>query len=153
DYIDEVAEDWPDLLEIVRRLVKPERDKQKRQALRERWWQYAEKRPGLYKAIAGLPRVLATLRVKEDHALTFIPAPAVFANTLYVFSFVEASALALLQSRIHELWVRKFSSTLEDRATYSSTDCFEPFPCPVASQTSVPLNDAGQLYFDHRAAL
>jgi hypothetical protein len=26
DYVDEVAEDWPDLIEIIRRRVKPERD-------------------------------------------------------------------------------------------------------------------------------
>ena len=54
DYPEEVAEDWPDLITIIRRRVKPDRDKQKRKALRERWWQYAEKRPGLYRAIASL---------------------------------------------------------------------------------------------------
>ncbi len=59
DYPKEVAEDWPDLIEIVRRRVKPERDPQKRDALRDRWWQYAEKRPGLYHAISPLSRVLA----------------------------------------------------------------------------------------------
>jgi hypothetical protein len=52
------AEHWPDLLVIVRTRVKPERDRQKRDALRERWWQYADKRPGLRRAIHGLARVL-----------------------------------------------------------------------------------------------
>jgi len=33
----EEAEAWPDLLKIVREKVKPERDRQKRPALRERW--------------------------------------------------------------------------------------------------------------------
>ena len=46
DYPAPVAEDWPDLIGIVKQLVKPERDRQKRDALRERWWQYADKRPG-----------------------------------------------------------------------------------------------------------
>src|SRR4029077_6273841 len=46
DYADEVAADWLDLLTIVEQRVKPERDVQKRKALRERWWQYADKRPG-----------------------------------------------------------------------------------------------------------
>jgi hypothetical protein len=40
DYPDEVAGDWPDLLEIVERRVKPDRVKQDRKALRQRWWQY-----------------------------------------------------------------------------------------------------------------
>jgi hypothetical protein len=63
DYPGEVAEDWPDLIEIVRQRVKPQRDTQKRDALRDRWWQYAEKRPGLYTAIKPLSRVLITARV------------------------------------------------------------------------------------------
>lgn len=58
DYPHEVAEDWPDLIEIVRRKVKPERDGQKRDALRERWWQYAEKRPGMVRAISPLDKLL-----------------------------------------------------------------------------------------------
>jgi len=47
----EEAGRWPDLLAIVREKVKPERDKQKRDAIRLRWWQYADKRPGLRKAL------------------------------------------------------------------------------------------------------
>ena len=44
--------------DIVRRLVTPVRDRQERVALRERWWQFAEKRPGLYANIDGLDHVL-----------------------------------------------------------------------------------------------
>ncbi|HWG05644.1 MAG TPA: DNA methyltransferase, partial [Beijerinckiaceae bacterium] len=63
DYPFDVAEDWPDLISIVRRRVKPERDVQKRKALRERWWQYADKRPGLYGSIRSLARVIVIARV------------------------------------------------------------------------------------------
>jgi hypothetical protein len=58
DYPGQVAEDWPDLINVVRTLAKPERDRQNRPALRQRWWQYAEKRPGLYQSIVELKRVL-----------------------------------------------------------------------------------------------
>ena len=44
DYSGPVAAGWPDLLRIVSKKAKPDRDRQKRKALRERWWQYAEKR-------------------------------------------------------------------------------------------------------------
>ena len=54
DYPHPVAADWPDLLRIVEERAKPDRDRQKRKALRERWWHYAEKRPGLYAAIAAM---------------------------------------------------------------------------------------------------
>ena len=44
DYPDPVAEDWPDLLEIVEDKVLPVRRKQKRKVRRDRWWHYAEKK-------------------------------------------------------------------------------------------------------------
>ena len=42
----EHAEEYPDCIEIVRRLVKPERDRNKRKPRRERWWIYGERAPG-----------------------------------------------------------------------------------------------------------
>lgn len=47
DYEGPVAQDWPDLLAIVREKVKPQRDTDKRENYRKLWWQYAERRPGL----------------------------------------------------------------------------------------------------------
>ena len=43
DFFDRSEEEswkWPDLMQIVEDKVKPIRDVQKRDALRERWWQY-----------------------------------------------------------------------------------------------------------------
>ena len=54
DYPNRVAEDFPELLQIVREKVKPERDKitdPKKQKRRNLWWQYAEPSTGLYHAI------------------------------------------------------------------------------------------------------
>ena len=44
---DECWKDYPELMAIIKEKVKPDRDKQKRDALRIKWWQYAEKRHGL----------------------------------------------------------------------------------------------------------
>jgi hypothetical protein len=41
--LNEVTNKFPNLLELVRERVKPQRDKVKRDAYRERWWQFAEK--------------------------------------------------------------------------------------------------------------
>ena len=38
--------------------------------------------------------------------------------------------LAILTSKIHRLWVKAQSSTLEDRTRYTNTTCFETFPFP-----------------------
>ena len=80
DYPEPVAADWPELLGIVRERAKPERDVQNRKALRERWWQYAEKRPGLYSTIAGLERVLVCPIVSSKMSFVFLANAAIFAG-------------------------------------------------------------------------
>ncbi len=50
DHLDPVAADWPDLLAIVERKVKPQRDKDNRASYRNYWWQFAEKRVELVRS-------------------------------------------------------------------------------------------------------
>ena len=121
------AERWPDLVNIVRERVKPERDKQNRKALRERWWQYAEKRPGMVAALQGLKRILVCSIVSNKTYFTFLPAGMVFSHRLAVFPFQQFTAFSILQSNVHEIWARFFSSTMKDDINYSPSDCFETF--------------------------
>jgi len=63
--------------------------------------------------------------------------------------------LGILTSKIHRLWVKAQSSTLEDRTKYTNTTCFEtfPFPSPLAplpkgegskiKEEKVPLDKGG----------
>ena len=147
------AETWPDLISIVRASVKPERDGQKRKALRERWWQYAEKRPGLVASISGLDRVLVISRVGEHAVFAFLPTGMVFAERLVVFPFNTYAAFCTLQSRPHEIWARFFGSSLEDRFMYAAVDCFETFPFPENWVSHPALEPAGKAYYEFRAAL
>lgn len=153
DYPGEVAEDWPDLIDIVRRRVKPDRDKQKRDALRERWWQYAEKRPGLVRAIENLSQVFVTSRVSPLWSITALPSGIVYAESLVVFAFSDFAPFAILQSRTHELWARFFSSSMKDDLRYAPSDCFRTFPFPPGVETDAALEAAGAACHDHRAAL
>jgi hypothetical protein len=153
DYPDEVAEDWPDLLEIVRRRVKPERDRQKNEQLRARWWQFARSRPALYSAVSRLPQVLVACRHAPYWSLAVLPTGRVFADSSVAFAFAGLSAFALLQSRAHELWARVFSSTLEDRLRYAPSDCFRTFPWPEDVEANNSLSAAGEAYHNYRAQL
>ena len=112
---DPVAADWPELLRIVEERAKPERDVQTRTALRERWWQYAEKRPGLYRAIAGLDCVLAISRAGQQAALTFLPAGMIHAESTIAFPFTRCAAFCVLQARAHEMWACRFGSSTSGR--------------------------------------
>ena len=151
DYPGPVAADWPTLLNIVEAKAKPERDVQKRKALRERWWQYADKRPGLYRAIDNLIRVLVLSRVGQQPAFVFKTTGMVYAESLVVFPLDTNAAFCTLQSRLHEIWVRFFASSLEDRLRYTPSDCFETFPFPDGWSTHPDLERIGTDYYHFRA--
>lgn len=153
DYPAPVAADWPDLLEIVERKVKPERDVQNRDALRERWWQYAEKRPGLMAVLPSMKSVMVCCLHQEFWITTEIGANAVCSHALGLFTLSGRAAFALMQSRVHEVWARFFASSLEERLRYTLSDCFETFPFPASWETDETLEAAGREYYEVRAAL
>ena len=153
DYPYSVACDWPKLIEIVREKVKPERDTQNRDAVRLRWWQYAEKRPGLYAAISAMTEVHALCRVNPHLAIARVRTDQIFSDSTVVFALQSNAAFAALQSRIHEVWARFFASSMKDDLRYTPSDCFETFPLPPGHTDSPELEAAGQAYHDHRAAL
>jgi N-6 DNA Methylase len=153
DFPDEVAEDWPDLIEIVRRRVKPHRDKQTRPALKTRWWQYAEKRPGLYATISSLRHVLAMSRISPHLAITKLPTGMVYSIECNVVAFEGPSSFSVLQTRSHESWARFFSSSMKDDLRYTPADCFRTFPFPVNYEANPALEAAGEAYHAFRAQL
>jgi hypothetical protein len=155
DYPEPVAADWPELLSIVEQKVKPTRDGLKRDSYRERWWRFGERQSSIYEGIERnrLNNVLAIAQVSPQHAVARLPSNAVFAVTIVVFLEDRQSTFAILQSRIHELWVRSFSSSFKDDRRYTPSDCFMTYPLPRNSEGLLILECAGQAYHDHRAGL
>jgi hypothetical protein len=153
DYNGPVAADWPDLLAIVERRVKPERDKVKREARRKRWWRFGDRQPGLYEQIRELHNVLGLCRVSPQFGVTRLPTRIVYADSCDIFALSSLAPLCLIQSRPHELWARFFSSSMKDDLRYAPSDCFETFPFPSSFETDPSLEDAGRTYHDRRAAL
>ena len=157
DYPGPVAADWPELLQIVKERVKPARDSLGNSTIdrthKRRWWLYANDRPALQAAVAGLERVLVCPIVSNKICFVFLSNEAVFAHKLVVFPLPTMSAFCALQSNVHEVWGRFFSSTMKDDINYSPSDCFETFPFPAGWETCRGLEDAGRAYYDFRAAL
>jgi hypothetical protein len=130
DWSLERAEGYPYCIDLVRRLVKPERDKKKRDAHRRRWWIYADNRPGLYKAIDGLDCVLAISLVSNAIMPVRVPTGQVFSHMTAVFALNDFASLAVLSSSIHSIWVMRYTSTLETRIRYAPSDVFLTLPRP-----------------------
>jgi hypothetical protein len=153
----EQAERWPQLLEIVREKVKPERDRLKNNPDGRRrkayWWQYGRWTPALYAAIAPLSRCLVTARVSKHLMLCSQPPDRVFSEQLYVFPLDTNTPFAVLQSRVHEVWARLLSSSMKTDLRYAASDCFETFPFPEPDpRTIIPeLETIGDKLYDTRA--
>lgn len=129
----EEAEAWPDLLAIVRQKVKPERDKNKRAVRKKYWWRFGETTPALYAALKGRKRCLVTATLAKHLAFSWQPIGRVYSQRLYVFPIEDNARFAVLQSRLHGVWVRLLSSTFGDGLHYLATDCLNNFPFPSES--------------------
>jgi hypothetical protein len=77
----------------------------------------------------------------------------VYSEQLVIFAYKTSAAFCVLQSRIHEVWARFFSSSMKDDLRYAPSDCFETFPFPEAYVTSPQLEAMGKEYYEFRADL
>lgn len=152
DYPESVATDWPDLLEIVERLVKPERATNKEANRREIWWLHTRRVPGLRAAIRELDTMLATgAAAVMHHMISILPTNVIPSHKLIIFPADGISEFGILQSRPHEIWSRSFGTTFGsvDALTYNPSQVFNTFPLPELGDVRVAASD----YRDHRAAL
>jgi hypothetical protein len=114
----------------VKATVKPERDNNRRETTKINWWKFGEKRPGMRKALAPLRCYFNVSRISKW--FIFIPAFPCWlpGDSTNVVASDDFYVLGILTSKIHRLWVKAQSSTLEDRTRYTHNTCFETFPFP-----------------------
>ncbi len=125
------AEEYPELIDRVRRLVKPERDRNNRAQRRNRWWIYAERAPDLYEAISGLDHVLALSLVSNAVLPVRVPTGQVFGHACAVFALDDFASLAVLSSSVHSSWVIRYTSTMRTDIRYAPSDVFLTLPRPA----------------------
>ena len=150
DYPGDVAADYPDALNIVSELVKPERQRLKpngdyvlRSPLPFRWWQYADKRPAMYHAIGWgghfakhpegwadkhVEYVIATTLTSKNRFFSLLKTNAVIDQTIVIIN--DISLLPIVSSSIHVEWALKQGCSLGMGPRYTSSDCFCTYPFP-----------------------
>lgn len=122
-------------------LVKPERLKVNRKALRERWWQHAEKRPALRATIKNMSHVIVIAQVSKTVLPVRVPNQCVFDQKLIVFATEDLAVFAMLSSAAHQMWAVTYCSSLGKNSTnYSPSDAFVTFVRPAPTNELV---DAG----------
>ena len=145
------ASDYPDCLEILERLVKPERLTKAKDVAAAPWWQYWRIRGELYETITQCDRVLSIPRVSKFLTLSFVPTNIVMSEATVCIASDKYIDFALIQNTFHECWARDKGSSLETRMRYTPSDCFETFPFPTLTpETEKELETIGEKYYNQR---
>lgn len=121
--------------------VKTERQRVNRKALRDRWWQYADKRPGMRRAIADLDECLVIALVSKTVMPMRVGTETVFSHALGVFATDAYADQAVLSSSPHTLWAITRGSGMRNDPRYTPSDVFDTFPRPEPTDR---LTEAGQ---------
>ncbi len=136
DYTEEVAKNYPHAYKIALDRVKPQRTEKKedgafklRKPLPQRWWQYADKRPKLYRKLNEMSAALVIPETSKYFSFSLIPVSGVFSHMLKVIVLEDFSSFSCLSSNLHEAWAWRYSSTLGAAGLrYMPSVVFETFP-------------------------
>jgi hypothetical protein len=130
----EAAMKFPKALEIVKALVRPEREMNARKARRERWWQFGEKAVGMRAALTASSRYIAAGATGKRLLLAWQDTLVCPSNLVYVFAFDDDYSMGFLLSRFHSVWARSRGSSLKADLRYTPTSAFQslPWPSPVS---------------------
>ena len=148
------AAEYPELLAIVDRDVRPERqqkDAVKYPRMVHEWWKFWQYRQGLEGAIAELDHVLAICLHSSAVVPVRVPTGSAFSHGAAVFALDDFASFAVLSSSVHTIWAVRYASTLETRIRYTPSDVFLTLPRPPATPELHRLG--GQLDSERRALM
>lgn len=132
----EEAASYPEALALVRERVKPEREGNRDDGFRERWWRFGRPRGEMRRALAPLGRYIAANAQGKRILFTWQAPETCPSNLTNVFAFEDDYAIGVLTSEIHRAWARAQSSTLRIDIRYTPTSAFETFPWPQPTPTA-----------------
>ena len=122
----------------VEERVYPMRQQNRREAYREYWWRHVEPRQGMWRALDGLSRYIATPTVAKHRLFVWCDARICPDHQLIVIARDDDTTFGILHSRFHEVWALRLGTSLEDRPRYTPSTTFETFPFPPGLTPNVP---------------
>ncbi|MFE1587521.1 Eco57I restriction-modification methylase domain-containing protein [Streptomyces sp. NPDC058737] len=157
DWNESRAAEYPLAFQKVVRDVKPERQKRTqsgefalRTPLPQRYWQYADKRPAMTKAIASLDRCIVVTLSSSTQMPVMIPTGSVFSHMLVVLASDDFAELALRSSAVQYWWTDDRCSSLKGDLRFTPSDAVRPLVTPVLTDR---LREAGARLHSHRGSV
>ena len=153
----EARQQFPNCYQHLLHSVKPERDKSRDKAFREKWWLFGRTRPEIRAFSAGAARYIATTETAKHRLFQFLPAEVAPDHMVIAIGSEDAFDLGVLSSRIHCEWTLKAGGWLGigNDNRYNKSLVFDPFPFPDATpaQRTVIAGLAEELDQTRKAAL
>ncbi len=112
--------------------VYPMRQGNRRKSYRDYWWRHVEPRQGMWRALDGLPRFIATPNVAKHRLFVWLDARICPDHQLIVIARDDDATFGILHSRFHEAWSLRLGTWLGkgNDPRYTPTTTFETFPFP-----------------------
>ena len=116
----------------VKEHVWPMRQRNRREAYRVNWWRHVEARQGMWRALAGLPRYIATPRVTKHRVFVWLDTRVCPDSATIAIARDDDVTFGILHSRFHEMWSLRLGTWLGvgNDPRYTPTTTFGTFPFP-----------------------
>ena len=123
--------------------VFPKRRQNRRESYRVYWWRHVEPRQGMWRALDGLSRYIATPRVAKHRLFVWCHARICPDSAVIVIARDDDTMFGILHSRFHEVWSLRLGTWLGkgNDPRYTPTTTFETFPFPDGLTPDVPAAD------------
>lgn len=122
------ARSYPDAFRILEETVKEYRDSLTGQIHEECFWRHWDKREEFFASLGNQPKILACPKTAKFLLMVLIDSDSVPSDSVKLFSFPESRYLCLLQSSIHEVWIRRQSGRTGLTLSYNLRFGFGTFP-------------------------
>ena len=120
--------------------VRPVRQKNREKTSREFWFRHWNPRPGMWAALDGLSRYIATPRVAKHRLFVWCETSICPDCQLIVIARDDDTTFGILHSRFHEAWSLRLGTWLGvgNDPRYTPTTTFETFPFPEGLSPDIP---------------
>ena len=127
----------------VRERVWPMRQRNRREAYRLNWWRHVEPRQGMWRALDGCDRYIATPRVAKHRLFVWLDTPVLPDSQVIVIARDDDVTFGILHSWFHETWSLRLGTWLGkgNDPRYTPTTTFETFPFPDGLSPDIPVAD------------
>ena len=127
--------------EYVVQYVKPARELNRRDDLRQAWWRHDRSGQAMFERLATLQRFIATPTLAKHRVFAWLDARICPDHQLTVIARDDDTTFGILHSRFHKVWSLRLGTSLEDRPRYTPTTTFETFPFPPGLTPDVPATE------------